>query len=498
MHFTLVAAIFIALAYIAPVARRLIEPGLGKEVMSHFQIAIPSMLRYLFFTVSDSLCVALIGHFDATPVEHFDGATLGTSLISITGLSIGLGFLGAMAPFVAQECGSQREDRCGIHLWNYYKAAAAICACSWCVSNWADLIMISLGQDAKVSACVQKFARIAVWALPFQLIAKAIQQVLDAQADVIPGLVTDGSAAFLQVPCTYLALQASYGYEGAAMSKVLVNAFVTTGLAIFINWSGRSESVWQVNSGEPLAAMKPFLQLAASSTFATCIEWWAQEVMIILSGWLDDPGREVAAQSILFELATVFYMVWVGSKNAMAMRVGNLLGGSNAEKVPQCLCVGVVACVFEVIVVMLVGFLARDCLIRVFTTNEDVAEQVVEVWPAMLAVFVPYGIAFVLFGVLAGAGRQSIVATIFFISCVVSLCLGAHLCFASGMGIEGLWMGNFTFFAIASLILYSVVMRTDWDAIDSLACVYQALDRQISPSFDPHLQQDFIRVITPI
>eukprot|EP00929_Paragymnodinium_shiwhaense_P039062 TRINITY_DN20549_c0_g1_i1.p1 TRINITY_DN20549_c0_g1~~TRINITY_DN20549_c0_g1_i1.p1 ORF type:complete len:358 (-),score=37.43 TRINITY_DN20549_c0_g1_i1:206-1279(-) len=333
--------------------------------------------------------------------------------------------------------------------------------------------------------------------IPFQLIAKAIQQVLDAQADVIPGLVTDATAAIIQVPCTYIILRAGYGYEGAAMGRVLVNAIVAAGLASSVLWSGRANAVWHVDRKEPRAPMWPFLQLAASSTFATCIEWWAQEFMVILSGWLYDPARKVAAQSILFQLAVVFYMVWVGSKNAVAMRVGNLIGGGDADKVPQCLFVGVVASVFEVVLVMIVGFLVRDGLIGAFTSNWEVAEQVAEVWPAMLAVFVPYGITFVLFGVLAGAGRQGIVATIFCISCVVGLSFGAHLCFAEEMGLEGLWLGNFTFFAIASLILYTVVLRIDWVAMESLTCGYQAMDRQRSPSFDPHLQQDFLRTISP-
>eukprot|EP00929_Paragymnodinium_shiwhaense_P095578 TRINITY_DN56781_c0_g1_i1.p1 TRINITY_DN56781_c0_g1~~TRINITY_DN56781_c0_g1_i1.p1 ORF type:complete len:495 (-),score=90.80 TRINITY_DN56781_c0_g1_i1:207-1691(-) len=483
-----IAAVALALSYIAPVASRFTEPGLGDELRAHFQLAVPSVLRYLFFTLSDSIFVALIGQFDATPVEHFDGATLGMSLTNITGLSIGFGFLGALAPFVAQECGSSRENRCGLHLWNYYKSIAVIFACSWCISNWADVIMLTFGQDPKVSACVQKYASIGVWAVPFQLIAKGIQQVLDAQADVVPGLMMDVTASLVQVPCAYMVLSAGYGYRGAATIRVVVNALAALGLSAFVLVTGRSKKVWHIDKWEKAAPMLPFLQLAFSSTFATCIEWWAQECMIIISGWLPHAPEKVAAQSVLFQLAGIFYMVWIGAKNAVSMRVGNLIGAGQASKVPQCLLVAVTASVAEVFVVMALGSVLRDNLVACFTKNAEVFEYVGDTWETMFACFVPYSITFVLYGVLAGAGRQGIVAGIFVVACVVGLSLGVRLCFVEQMELEGLWLGNDTFFVVASVVLYVIILRTDWSALESLDTHYQAFQRKVSPCFDPHLQ----------
>mmetsp|Transcript_28208 Transcript_28208/g.50416 ORF Transcript_28208/g.50416 Transcript_28208/m.50416 type:complete len:500 (-) Transcript_28208:76-1575(-) len=458
----------LGLAYIVPVARHFAAPGLGQELKCHVRIAVPSVLRYLFFTISKSLFVALVGHMDADPVEHFDGAALGLSLVNITGLSIGIGFLGAMAPFVAQECGSGRPDRCGLHLRNYYICTAVICTCTWSISHWADVIMLALGQDPNVSFCVQKFASIAVWSLPFQLIVKGIQQVLDAQADVVPGLVTDVTTALVQLPVAYLTLNAGYGYQGTAVSRVVISALATAFLASWVLYTGRAKSVWHVDWQEPSAPMLPFLGLAAYSTFACCIEWWAQECIIIWSGWLPRAPTMVAAQGILFNLACIFYMVWVGAKNAVSMRVGNLIGAGEASKVPQVVLVGVAMSVVEVSMVILVGFLLRDELIAAFTTDASVAAQIVEVWPVMLACFVPYSITFVLFGVLSGAGRQGVVACIFCPCFFFGLGIGLHLCFVEEFSLEGLWFGNCVSFLFASVVLYTIVVRTDWTALESL------------------------------
>ncbi|CAE8631651.1 unnamed protein product [Polarella glacialis] len=490
-HVILTTSAVLALSYIVPVARHFAAPGLGQELKCHVRIAVPSVLRYLFFTISKSLFVALVGHMDADPVEHFDGAALGISLVNITGLSIGLGFLGAMAPFVAQECGSGRPDRCGLHLRNYYICTAVIFTCSWSISHWADVIMLSLGQDAKVSLCVQKFASIAVWSLPFQLIVKGIQQVLDAQADVVPGLVTDVTTALVQLPLAYFTLNAGYGYQGAAVSLVVCNALALAFLASWVFYTGRAKSVWHVDVQEPRAPMLPFLGLASYSVVACCIEWWAQECMIIWSGWLPSAPTMVAVQGILFTLACIFYMVWVGTKNAMSMRVGNLIGAGEASKVLQALLVGVVMGVVEVFMVLSVGFLLRDELIDAFTTNASVAAQIVEVWPVMLACFVPYSITFVLFGVLAGAGRQGVVACSFCACCFFGMCVGLHLCFVEDFSLKGLWFGNFAFFLSASVVLYTIVVRTDWNALESLSADYQSIDRKMTPTMDPHV--DFLK-----
>eukprot|EP00929_Paragymnodinium_shiwhaense_P075163 TRINITY_DN38423_c0_g1_i1.p1 TRINITY_DN38423_c0_g1~~TRINITY_DN38423_c0_g1_i1.p1 ORF type:complete len:520 (+),score=46.93 TRINITY_DN38423_c0_g1_i1:67-1560(+) len=491
MHdYVLIAATFcLAVCYLLPVARWSFSPGLWEELKSHVQIAVPSVLRFLFFTCSERIFIMLIGHMDATPVEHFDGAAMGVALTGITGLSVGLGFLGAMAPFVAQECGSGKPERCGLHLRNYYKCVAVIFAFSWTVATWADVIMQAMGQNADVAVCVQKFARIGVWSVPFQLTSKGIQQVLDAQADVFPGLTADVVTGLTQVPCTWMILHAGYGYQGAAVGRLVVHALGTTSLVAFVSLSGRAATVWQIAPTEASAPMLPFLQLAVPSAFATCIEWWVQEFMLISAGWLDHAKYTVAAQSILFQLAVTIYMVWVGAKNAMSVRVGNLIGAHKASMVPTCLFVGVAVSLTEVIAIVLAGLALRDRLIAVYTVNVFVHDHIVQAWPAMLSCFVPYSVTFVLFGVLSGAGRQSVVAGVFCLSCFFGLSFGTHLCFVAGLELEGLWFGNAVFFLVTSAVLYVMVLRMDWTATVSLNADVLNSHPKVCASFHPHLQE---------
>jgi len=81
---------------------------------------------------------------------------------------------------------------------------------------------------------------------------------------------------------------------------------------------------------------------------------------------------------------------------------------------------------------------------------------------------VPYSFTFVIFGVLSGAGRQGIVAYVFLVSLTVGMPVGICLSFGAKLGLDGLWLGNGAFFAIAGAILYIKVFQSDWHSMKTL------------------------------
>uniref|UniRef100_A0A2K5EUY5 Solute carrier family 47 member 1 n=1 Tax=Aotus nancymaae TaxID=37293 RepID=A0A2K5EUY5_AOTNA len=73
-----------------------------------------------------------------------------------------------------------------------------------------------------------------------------------------------------------------------------------------------------------------FLRLAVPSMLMLCMEWWAYEVGSFLSGILG--MVELGAQSIVYELAIIVYMVPAGFSVAASVRVGTALGAGNMEQ----------------------------------------------------------------------------------------------------------------------------------------------------------------------
>jgi len=442
--------------------------SLREELSRHLFIAVPTILRYLCFTLSDCFFIAMVGHYDSTPVSHFAGVNMGVMLVNVTGLSLGIGFAGALGPFVAQEYGTGYVKRSGLHLMNFAKCATLIFIFSFFTTLHSKEVLTRLGQDPEVATCVQRYARIAVWALPGQMAMKGLQQVLDAQRDVGPGLMADAAGAVIQISLSWYALSSGAGFKGAAQVKVCSSSLVCCLFVAWIKLTGRGSRVWSSPANEPPADLSPFLRQAVPNTFATVVEWWAQELMALLAGLLPNPSMMVGANGVLFTCASLFYMVWVGSKNAMATRVGNLIGSGQPDKVPQAIAVGIVVCAVEVIAVVSLGTRYQSEIIALFTTNAELQHAVAQSWCTMLFVLVPYSFTFVIFGVLSGAGRQGIVAYVFLVSLTVGMPVGICLSFGVKLGLDGVWLGNGAFFAIAGGVLNIKVFQSDWPSMKTL------------------------------
>jgi MATE family multidrug resistance protein len=207
-----------------------------------------------------------------------------------------------------------------------------------------------------------------------------------------------------------------------------------------------------------------FLKQAIPNTFATCIEWWAQEFIALLAGLLPHASLTVASNGVLFNCAVVFYMTWVGSKNAMATRVGNLIGSGRCHEVPRAAAVGLGLCAAEIVLAILLGWHYRLDIVSMFTANPELQSMVLQTWSTMLLVLVPYSFTFMLFGILSGAGQQDTVAYVFLASLVLGMPYGVYLTFVLNYALDGLWIGNGLFFGIAGFVLLIKVLQIDWSS----------------------------------
>lgn len=410
----------------------------------------------------------MVGHLDSTPASHFAGVAMGSMLVNVVGLSIGIGVAGTLGPFAAQDYGKGCPQRTGINFRYFTMCAAVVVTFAVTVCTKADSILLAMGQDFDVARCAQLYSRVAVWALPGQILIKGMQQVLDAQRDVVPGLLADACGAIFQLPLCWFSLKVGMGFQGAAYARVAVNSVVALALVAWISFSGRAVNVWRIPQDEPSTSFRSFLSLALPSTFATCVEWWAQEIMALLAGRLSNPSIMVSANGVLFSTAAIFYMVWIGTKCAISTRVGNLIGSGLFEQVPKAIVVSLSASTFQVLLVITLGWLYQSTLIRAFTVNVDVQEAASDSWTTMLALLFPYSFSFALYGILAGAGQQSRVGLIFLGAVLLSVPSGAYCAFFLGFGLQGLWLGNGLMFCITTVALAIQVMKLDWSKIATL------------------------------
>ncbi|XP_032471212.1 multidrug and toxin extrusion protein 2-like isoform X4 [Phocoena sinus] len=182
---------------------------------------------------------------------------------------------------------------------------------------------------------------------------------------------------------------------------------------------------------------------------------------------LPPPGRlsvlDLSAQAIIYEVATVVYMIPMGLSIAVCFRVGTALGAADTVQAKRSAVSGTLCTVGTSLVVGTLLGLLRNKLGHIFTNDEEVVALVSKVLPLYVIFHLFEAVCCLYGGVLRGTGRQAFGAVVNAVTYyVVGLPLGVVLTFVVGLGITGLWLGMLAcvFLAAAAFVTYTACM--DW------------------------------------
>uniref|UniRef100_A0A2K5K371 Solute carrier family 47 member 1 n=1 Tax=Colobus angolensis palliatus TaxID=336983 RepID=A0A2K5K371_COLAP len=166
-----------------------------------------------------------------------------------------------------------------------------------------------------------------------------------------------------------------------------------------------------------------FLRLAVPSMLMLCMEWWAYEVGSFLSGILG--MVELGAQSIVYELAIVVYMVSRGVVGRC--QAFSLLGAVAQACSPSTL--GAIYFFLHFVLLITTCFLFP---------NRDVINLVAQVVPIYAVSHLFEALACTSSGVLRGSGNQKVGAIVNTVGYyMVGLPIGITLMFATKLGVMG-------------------------------------------------------------
>lgn len=186
--------------------------------------------------------------------------------------------------------------------------------------------------------------------------------------------------------------------------------------------------------------------------------------MALIAGLLPHPQTQIAAHGILFNLAVVLFLPGLGARNGCAIRIGNLLGEGQADKIRPALLVALGLSFLQVLVMAGVMAFQSTAIVSAFTRDPQVALTSASAWDSMLAVQWPYHFAFVAFGALTSVGRQDEVLTVFMASFAIGLAYGAYAGLALQQGLNSLWVGNALAFVMSSSMLLRRALLVDWNS----------------------------------
>ncbi|XP_003996410.2 multidrug and toxin extrusion protein 2 isoform X6 [Felis catus] len=442
-----------------PALRRLVPVGFGAEAWTLFALSGPlflfQVLTFMIHVVSSVFC----GHLGKVELAS---VTLSVAFVNVCGISIGIGLSSACDTLMSQSFGSPNKKHVGVILQRSTLVMLLCCLPCWALFLNTHNILLLFRQDPAVSRLTQEYVLIFIPALPacflYSLLAKYLQNQGIVWPQVLSGIVgncINGLGNYILVSVL------SLGVRGSAYANTISHILQTIFLFLYIVLKKLHLETWAGWSGQCLQDWGPFFSLAVPSMLMVCMEWWAYEIGSFLMGLLS--VLDLSGQAIIYELATIVYMIPLGLSNAICVRVGMALGAADIVQAKRSAKSGMLCTGGTSLVVGIVLSTLKNKLGRIFTNDEQVIALVNKVLPIYTVFQLFEAICCIYSGVLRGSGKQAFGAVVNMIMYyVIGLPLGVVLTFVVRMGIMGLWLGMLACGLLGAAAFAVYTARMDW------------------------------------
>ncbi|XP_060669899.1 protein DETOXIFICATION 16 isoform X1 [Ziziphus jujuba] len=446
--------------------KRLSKDEIVAEVKKQLLLAGPLVFVNILIFSLQVISVMFVGHLGELALS---GASLATSFASVTGFSLLIGMGSALDTFCGQSYGAKEYHMLGIHMQRamiVLLLASIPLACIW--AN-AGEILVSLGQDPKISAGAGRYARFMIPSIFAFAIIQCHARFLQTQNNVAPLMVTTGITTLSHIfTCWFLVFNSGLGNRGAALANSIsywINALL---MVLYVRISPSCRNTWTGFSKEALHGLTKFLKLSVPSAVMISLESWSFEMMVLLSGLLPNPELETSVLSISLNTCTMVYMIPLGISNAVSIRVSNELGAGRDKVALSAVCVALFMVVTEGIIAATTMTLGHHAWGYCYSSDARVVKYVGQM---LLLISVSHffdGIQSVLSGTIRGCGRQKIGACInlgayYLMGIPVALLLAFFFHIGGKYDLQGLWIGITVALFVQAASLSVIIIRTDWE-----------------------------------
>ncbi|XP_011932572.1 PREDICTED: multidrug and toxin extrusion protein 1 isoform X1 [Cercocebus atys] len=458
-----------------------------EELRALLVLAGPAFLVQLMVFLISFISSVFCGHLGKM---ELDAVTLAIAVINVTGVSVGFGLSSACDTLISQTYGSQNLRHVGVILQRSTLILLLCCFPCWALFLNTQHILLLFRQDPNVSRLTQAYVTIFIPALPATFLYMLQVKYLLNQGILLPQIVTGVAANLVNALANYLFLhQLHLGVIGSAVANLISQYTLALLLFFYILGKKLHQATWGGWSLECLQDWASFLRLAIPSMLMLCMEWWAYEVGSFLSGILG--MVELGAQSIVYELAIVVYMVPAGFSVAASVRVGNALGAGDMEQARKSSTVSLLITVLFAVAFSVLLLSCKDLVGYIFTTDRDIINLVAQVVPIYAVSHLFEALACTSGGVLRGSGNQKVGAIVNTVGYyVVGLPIGITLMFATKLGVMGLWSGIIICTVFQAVCFLGFIIQLNWKKACQQAQVHANLKADVARSGNSALPQD--------
>uniref|UniRef100_A0ACB8ECJ6 Uncharacterized protein n=1 Tax=Sphaerodactylus townsendi TaxID=933632 RepID=A0ACB8ECJ6_9SAUR len=383
-------------------------------------------------------------------------------VINVTGISVGFGLSSACDTLISQTYGGKNMKRVGTILQRGVLILLLCCFPCWAIFINTEQFLLLIQQDPEVSRLTQVYVMIFIPALPATFIYQLETRYLQNQRIIWPEVLCGTVGNIVNGIANYVFLyELEMGVRGSAWANTIAQYSQAIILFLYIRWKKLHVETWGGWSIECLQEWDVFMALAIPSMLMTCIEWWTFEIGSFLIGLLS--VVDLSAQSIIYEVATVVFMIPYGIGTAASVLVGNALGAGNEEEAKRTAVVTILCTVGFALMMDVVLIAAKDVLAYIFTSDEEIIALVAWVMPVYIVFHLFEALCSSGSGILRGTGKQKLGAIFNALGYyVVGLPIVVVLLFVVKIGLIGLWLGMLICALIPSTCCIIYFARMNW------------------------------------
>mmetsp|Transcript_30572 Transcript_30572/g.71629 ORF Transcript_30572/g.71629 Transcript_30572/m.71629 type:complete len:583 (+) Transcript_30572:97-1845(+) len=465
------------------------------EARHMITLALPVIATYLLEMLPGIVSIILVGHIHSSAngggehvKEYMDAAALAVMYMNLTALSIGFGLASAMDTLCSNAFGAgELPQSAPLYLTTGCLVLAAAFGVILILNLHATTILIRLGQPPQVAELAGIFVGYLVPGIPALLLYELVRKILQAANIALPMLYCALGGNLLNAGLGYYWIYYSEPtawsesvlgpdhWLGAAVARTVGNLSFPIFLAIYLAVTGDWKQFWSTTTGDSnntttvewfrqaIKGIPSFISLGVPGALQLCFEWWAFEILALLSGLLPNAILAIGTNAILLNIASLVYMLYLGISIAANVRIGNALGANQPQRAALAgyLAMGLSVVASFFVATILVVF--RRALPFLFTHDKDIADYCSELLWIAACFQLPDSINATVQGVFRGSGRQHIGAWLNFVAYyVVGLPVGAGLAYGTSQGLRGLWIGVSVGLFVVGVMGATVIVRSDW------------------------------------
>ncbi|WPH04002.1 Hypothetical protein R9X50_00688600 [Acrodontium crateriforme] len=429
------------------------------EFWELFRDSMPVVFAYTLQYSLQSVSVLIVGRLSP---EALSVAAFSYMFAMSTGWLIGLGGTTAIDTLAsASFTGSKDKHELGVILQRAFVVLGIFYIPVAILWFFSEPVFQLLGQEDYISRDSCTFLRILIPFGPGYILFECMKKFLQAQGIMRPGtyvlLITSPINAALNYLFVY---PLGLGLWGAPLAtgitywlNFLLLILYTRFVAGFEAWGGFDRRC--------LRGIGSFARIAALGIIHVGSEWWAFEIVAIVSGQLGT--IPLAAQSVIMTADQVMSTIPFGVGVATSSRIGNFLGAKNAAGASRAANAAAWLSIILGAVVLAILMGTKDKFALIFNDDERVVRLTAEVLPYVALFQIADGLNGSCGGTLRGMGLQWVGATVNIVSYYcAALPLGIYLAF-HGWGLSGLWVGQCIALYLVGFAEWAIVAFSNWD-----------------------------------